>query len=224
MRPALLRQTWRHDLLVCAIVGAALLVAGPLHAPAIACPADDDGDGICNALDNCPAVANPGQQDYDGDLAGDACDPQEALLNVVRLTLKRDSSLSGDNSVIKAKGDFDTAPPGDTLTAAAGMAVTIADDLATTDTQVWSPAECVEPPGKGKIECVSTDRNAKLKTKAVKNAPGVFRFTLTLKRRGLAGPFDAPVEVTLTNGGVFDRVGPISDCRVTENSLVCREF
>jgi hypothetical protein len=36
---------------------------------------DEDGDGIPDALDNCPHVANPDQTDRDGDGVGDACDP-----------------------------------------------------------------------------------------------------------------------------------------------------
>jgi Bacterial Ig domain/Beta-propeller repeat/Thrombospondin type 3 repeat len=36
---------------------------------------DSDGDGVSNAIDNCPAVANPTQSDVDGDGLGDACDP-----------------------------------------------------------------------------------------------------------------------------------------------------
>lgn len=34
---------------------------------------DTDGDGVADASDNCPTVANAGQQDTDGDGVGDAC-------------------------------------------------------------------------------------------------------------------------------------------------------
>jgi hypothetical protein len=37
------------------------------------CP-DTDEDGICNAVDNCPAISNFDQTDSDGDLYGDPCD------------------------------------------------------------------------------------------------------------------------------------------------------
>ena len=39
---------------------------------------DGDGDGIPDATDNCPTVANPGQADGDDDGVGDACDDLEA--------------------------------------------------------------------------------------------------------------------------------------------------
>ena len=38
---------------------------------------DTDGDGVGDSQDNCPNVANPGQEDSDGDGIGDACDTSE---------------------------------------------------------------------------------------------------------------------------------------------------
>ena len=41
--------------------------------------ADSDNDGVGNSEDNCPDVFNPGQEDFDGDGAGDACDDKVTL-------------------------------------------------------------------------------------------------------------------------------------------------
>ncbi len=38
---------------------------------------DSDQDGLADNQDNCPAVANLDQADFDGDGAGDACDPDD---------------------------------------------------------------------------------------------------------------------------------------------------
>jgi hypothetical protein len=38
---------------------------------------DDDGDGVPNGVDGCPAHANPEQEDTDGDGEGDACDADD---------------------------------------------------------------------------------------------------------------------------------------------------
>ena len=38
---------------------------------------DGDSDGVPNAADNCPFIANADQADLDRDGAGDACDPDD---------------------------------------------------------------------------------------------------------------------------------------------------
>jgi hypothetical protein len=35
---------------------------------------DNDDDGVADTSDNCPLIPNPGQENADGDSAGDACD------------------------------------------------------------------------------------------------------------------------------------------------------
>jgi len=43
--------------------------------PVTARPADQDGDGVPDARDDCPEIPNPDQRDTDGDGIGNACDP-----------------------------------------------------------------------------------------------------------------------------------------------------
>ena len=44
---------------------------------------DPDDDGIINLNDNCPNTYNPDQEDADGDLIGNACDPCNSLVNII---------------------------------------------------------------------------------------------------------------------------------------------
>ena len=67
-------------------------------------PTDDcDGDGVANDVDNCPYVANPGQEDADGDGVGDVCDNCPTVANADQL----DSDLDGQGDACDSDTDND---------------------------------------------------------------------------------------------------------------------
>ena len=56
---------------------------------------DIDDDGVLNADDNCIDIFNPGQEDSDGDLIGDVCDPCDNLVYVMG-NISGDTDSSGE--------------------------------------------------------------------------------------------------------------------------------
>lgn len=58
----------------------------------VATGTDGDGDGQVSGSDNCPTVANPGQEDSDGDGVGDACDNCPTVSNASQSNLDGDSA------------------------------------------------------------------------------------------------------------------------------------
>ena len=61
---------------------------------------DQDGDGVCDADDDCPLVADPGQTDRDGDGVGDACDPcVGAAIAGGKLVLGKLGAPTGDRTL-----------------------------------------------------------------------------------------------------------------------------
>ena len=74
---------------------------------------DDDNDTVADGSDNCPLAVNGGQTDGDGDGQGDACDPDDALLDQKLMAPDggRDAefgisvAVDGDTTVVGAPGD-----------------------------------------------------------------------------------------------------------------------
>ena len=101
--------------------------------------ADRDGDGIEDGADNCPDVANPGQEDADGDGMGAACD-EPAPTTVTFTDDSADAGQYGDEVSIAARLVDDGGAPMDNteltfeMTGEAGTerwtAVTDADGVA----------------------------------------------------------------------------------------------
>ena len=54
--------------------------------------ADEDGDGIIEALDNCPAISNANQLDTDADSIGDGCDNCPSKYNPTQQDIDRDGA------------------------------------------------------------------------------------------------------------------------------------
>lgn len=199
---------------------------------------DPDNDGVCSADDNCPADANPSQADLDNDGIGDVCDGVDATLNPTRARVRRNTSINParPNGIVKVSGDFIVnLPGGDTLASPAGYAARVVAALGL-DTDllasppVWPAASCTVKTGTGgvvkTVNCKTADKNSTLVIRAVNpiipTSPQVYKFTITLRRIDIAGPFNSPVVTTLEQSSI-DRVGVINDCQLNQSGLSCKE-
>lgn len=182
---------------------------------------DDDGDGICDALDNCPLIDNPDQADLDGDTIGDVCDEIDAELDVHRARVRGGKVERGE---ILIKGEVAVAP--DTSFAPAlGLEVQAIDALGLDRTFAFVAADC-RTLKSGRTTCKTLDGRWTGRFEPLKAKPGRIRFALRFKALTLTEPFAAPLVVRLTtdpaSAGIgIDRVGLIDACRVTAKAMLC---
>jgi hypothetical protein len=185
---------------------------------------DADGDGVIDCLDDCPTVADPAQQDLDGDGLGDLCDPEDAPLKVTRLKLKGDRSSTRDNGLVAVKGHFVALGPAEAFTGAQGVSGRIQDELETDVAHTWATTDCALTPSTGRLRCLSADKRFLGDFKPVPATPNAVRYRLKFKGLQTRAPFKNDVTVILTYGAGIDRVGRIKDCAAGNASLTCKEF
>jgi hypothetical protein len=208
---------------------AAVLAALALAAsPAAACVSDvecDDGD-VCTGVETCVTGAcQPGTPlpdlDEDGDC--DVVDAADAGLTITKIRLRRNSASQGDKSSIKGTGFFVTEPPADTFDPRAGFSVRVVDGVGLDVTRTFAAADC--KPAGPKTKCKTADRSLQAIWKPLLDTPEVLQFTLVLKKQGLAGPFNGPIQLTITETGTsIDRHGVVTDCVLKITGLACRQF
>ena len=177
---------------------------------------DGDGDGVCNALDVCPADPDPAQGDLDADGLGDACDPVDAPLDLLRAVLRR----RGARGTIALRGAFVVRSPADALSGAHGVAVRVRNGGAVDERQSWAAGEC-RTSANGRLVCRASGRRARF----VRAEGDAYRFRITLGGAAIGPTFDAGVGVVLTHDTGIDRVGSLTAgaCKQRSARLSCRQ-
>jgi hypothetical protein len=180
---------------------------------------DTDGDGVCDANDDCPDVPNPDQSDVDRDGLGDACDPVDGTLDLASARVRRSRGDVPTGS-IRVRGTMLTHPPGDVFRTASGLAARVRDGVALDRTFAWDGAECVPSP-RG-ITCRTSDRNAKASFRHLQGTASLFGFVVSIRHADIAAPIAGPIALDLVHDGDIDRVGMLDACAVTNVGVSCR--
>lgn len=112
---------------------------------------DTDGDGVADGDDNCPAVSNAGQEDADGDDAGDMCD---ANTYAPQLATAAGDANGDEGSALSTSGAFSDADGNGTLTISK-----VSGDGAVTDNGngTWSWTHTSADEGSGTVVVKASD-------------------------------------------------------------------
>jgi len=152
-------------------------------------------------------------------------------LSVTKVTLRRNTSGHGDNSVVRLQGFFVTAPPLDVFDPTHGVTLHLKDlgpsipsGEATDLTKTWLDTECTT--ANGRTKCYAGGKKyVSIILKPYQGHSEAFSVVAKIRGQNLTGPFEGPLELTLTeNGSAVDRIGTIVDCLLKITGLTCRVF
>ena len=175
---------------------------------------DRDGDGICDADDNCPEVANAGQADANGNGLGDACEcvGPVALANAKVKLGKRDTPPGDDTLQVKAQLTVPTSPAIDPM--ATGLRLRVQDDAGGTVLDASLPGGAYDPTlrtgwkvnGSGTswtyVSCVGRFGIEKLTFKTTPKTPGQVMLVAKAKRGSYSvGPLPLALSVVIDPAG-----------------------
>jgi hypothetical protein len=185
---------------------------------------DQDSDGLCDLLDNCPRDANSNQLDQDTDFIGDVCDTStigksSGLLPFgrTRIRINATSEPNGITRRLFIGGEYtgDLALP-DTIQLRDIDRLQL--DLALL--AAWTDKQCQQNPDR--ITCTSPDGSLEFKIHRRVNNPTVMRFRLILARPPFQPSVLPPLFVS-----VHDSEGQraiLFNCRPRGNGgLSCRD-
>jgi Thrombospondin type 3 repeat len=174
---------------------------------------DGDGDGVVDAIDNCPDNWNPGQSDANANNIGDMCEPGFAVTPFIlqRVRLKAAGIFADGHARIVIRGTIDTTEWGGPTAFAAllgdGFAVHIDGAGLAQPGQTVQFAPCVSP-------CLGSGPAVARFRQKGRKSPNLLRVRMTLRGRTFPPPLaDAPVAVTLSLGDL-DRRDEIASCRL----------
>ena len=207
------------------VVGLGL--TGPRQAMTQPGCADGDGDGVCDDVDNCPTIANPGQENTFGGLEGDACE----TLNVVKLKIKTGTSTTPKGK-ISAKGNL-LLPAGTDLLGTENITLRVIDGF---EIDVTAPAS--DAGNTDGIVCDTTVARRIRCRGMLPQVSAVFKFgmpdasgarlvswTFKIAKLATSQIPQEPVTVIVTDV-VQDAqfAGVIHDCFPRNGKLTCKEF
>jgi len=185
---------------------------------------DQDGDGMCDLLDNCPQTANPNQNDSDGDFIGNACDSStigyssgQFTPNTVlaRIVVPSDPTASPRRLFVRAAFTGTLAVP-TTIQLRDINALNL--DLASLPG--WTAKVCHS--SARKITCTSLDGMLRLVLKQRPGNPTV-HLKLALRDPQLARPFVAPFMILSMHSPDLGRRSILGSCMFTAaGSVECR--